>query len=64
MVLWTQPTMRAAQRLYERMGFERMPERDTVLAAGSEGSAGAVTRQRLAYGLNLAGARGSGGHEG
>lgn len=29
-VLWTQPTMRAAQRLYERCGFTRIPERDFV----------------------------------
>ncbi|MBK9758384.1 MAG: GNAT family N-acetyltransferase [Flavobacteriales bacterium] len=27
-VLWTQPTMKAAQRLYERLGFERDPSRD------------------------------------
>ena len=28
MVLWTQPTMHAAQRLYERSGFLRVPDRD------------------------------------
>lgn len=28
LVLWTQPTMPAAHRLYERMGFVRAPERD------------------------------------
>ena len=27
-VLWTQPTMKAAQRLYERLGFARDPSRD------------------------------------
>lgn len=27
-VLWTQPTMKAAQRLYERLGFVRLLERD------------------------------------
>ncbi len=28
MVLWTQPRMFGAHRLYERMGFQRAPERD------------------------------------
>jgi ribosomal protein S18 acetylase RimI-like enzyme len=28
MVLWTQPSMLAAQRLYERAGFQRVPEQD------------------------------------
>jgi ribosomal protein S18 acetylase RimI-like enzyme len=28
LVLWTQPTMLAAQRLYERLGFVRATERD------------------------------------
>ena len=27
-VLWSQPTMPAAHRLYERLGFVRAPERD------------------------------------
>ena len=26
--LWSQPTMPAAHRLYERLGFDRVPERD------------------------------------
>ena len=29
LVLWTQPTMNAAHRLYERLGFQRVPERDS-----------------------------------
>lgn len=53
MVLWTQPTMYAAQRLYQRMGFMRVPERDTLLAPGSEGARGEVTRERWAYSLEL-----------
>ncbi len=28
LVLWTRPTMTAAQRLYERLGFVRVPDRD------------------------------------
>jgi len=28
MVLWSQPSMSAAHRLYERLGFSRAPERD------------------------------------
>jgi ribosomal protein S18 acetylase RimI-like enzyme len=28
LVLWTQPSMTAAHRLYERLGFVRVPERD------------------------------------
>jgi ribosomal protein S18 acetylase RimI-like enzyme len=28
MLLWTQPTMQSAHRLYERAGFQRAPERD------------------------------------
>lgn len=30
LVLWTQPTMLAAQRLYERLRFERDPARDVA----------------------------------
>lgn len=33
-VLSTQPTMEAAQRLYARLGFERIPERDWQRASG------------------------------
>lgn len=28
MVLWSQPSMSSAHRLYERLGFSRAPERD------------------------------------
>jgi ribosomal protein S18 acetylase RimI-like enzyme len=35
MLLWTQPSMHAAQRLYARVGFERQSERD-FRAAGRE----------------------------
>lgn len=52
-VLWTQPTMHAAQRLYERMGFVRVPQRDAVMAPGSEGAAGPITRERWAYRLEI-----------
>lgn len=52
-VLWTQPTMQAAQRLYERLGFIRVPERDAVMAPGSQGAAGPITRERWAYRLDL-----------
>lgn len=34
LVLWTRPVMRSAQRLYERLGFTRQPERDTDDARG------------------------------
>ena len=33
-VLWTQPSMHSAQRLYERLGFQRAPERDQEDARG------------------------------
>jgi ribosomal protein S18 acetylase RimI-like enzyme len=33
MVLWTQPSMAAAQRLYAAAGFARAPERDARIAA-------------------------------
>lgn len=42
-VLWTQPTMSAAQRLYAGMGFHRQPQRDLV-----------GPPPRLAYVLDLA----------
>ena len=45
LVLWTRPVMLAAQRLYERIGFVRVPERDTEDPRG-------VTR--LVYGLQFA----------
>jgi ribosomal protein S18 acetylase RimI-like enzyme len=35
LVLSTQPAMLAAQRLYDRLGFERLPERDWRTDAGS-----------------------------
>ena len=34
LVLWTQPTMHAAQRLYARLGFVRDPSRDVPDARG------------------------------
>ncbi|MEZ4755394.1 MAG: GNAT family N-acetyltransferase [Flavobacteriales bacterium] len=33
-VLWTQPSMHSAQRLYTRLGFQRAPERDQEDARG------------------------------
>jgi len=33
-VLWTQPSMHSAQRLYARLGFQRVPERDQTDARG------------------------------
>lgn len=33
-VLWTQPSMHSAQRLYARLGFQRSPERDQEDARG------------------------------
>ena len=36
LVLSTQPAMLAAQRLYARLGFERLPERDWQTDAGGE----------------------------
>jgi ribosomal protein S18 acetylase RimI-like enzyme len=43
-VLSTQPTMYAAQQLYERLGFQRSPDRDWKRKSG---------RPMLAYTLNL-----------
>ncbi len=44
LVLLTQPDMQAAQRLYQRAGFRRLPERDWSPAPGTA---------LLAYGLRL-----------
>ena len=44
LVLWTQPTMTSAHRLYERIGFERRPDRDTADPRGF---------QRLVYALEV-----------
>jgi ribosomal protein S18 acetylase RimI-like enzyme len=44
LVLLTQPEMRAAQRLYERAGFRRLPDRDWAPVPGT---------LLLAYGLVL-----------
>lgn len=44
LVLSTQPSMLAAHRLYERLGFQRAPERDWRTASGGE---------RLVYRLGL-----------
>jgi ribosomal protein S18 acetylase RimI-like enzyme len=44
MVLFTLPAMTAAHRLYERLGFERSPERDWEFAPG---------RRLLSYQLDL-----------
>jgi ribosomal protein S18 acetylase RimI-like enzyme len=44
LVLLTQPEMRAAQHLYERAGFRRLPDRDWAPVPG---------RTLLAYGLAL-----------
>lgn len=44
LVLWTQPTMNAAHRLYERMGFLRAKERDVLDPRGWD---------RMVYALEL-----------
>ena len=44
LVLWSQPTMAAAHRLYKALGFERLPERDSVSPTG---------RRMLIYGQPL-----------
>ncbi len=44
LVLSTQPSMLAAQRLYERLGFQRVSERDWLRASG---------RSMLVYTLDL-----------
>ena len=38
LVMWTRPQMIAAQRLYGRLGFRRVPERDALLAPLPAGS--------------------------
>jgi ribosomal protein S18 acetylase RimI-like enzyme len=53
MVLHTQPLMVAAQRLYERLGFVRVPERDLTLGPEAQGPAGPSTRERWAYALHM-----------
>lgn len=53
MVLHTQPLMLAAQRLYERLGFVRVPERDLTLGPEAQGPAGPSTRERWAYALRM-----------
>ncbi|HYF16026.1 MAG TPA: GNAT family N-acetyltransferase [Phycisphaerales bacterium] len=42
LVLWTQPRMTAAQRLYERTGFRRAPERDALLPPYPHGPDGSL----------------------
>lgn len=44
LVLWTQPTMVAAQRLYQRLGFARMADRDQPDERGFS---------RMVFGLGL-----------
>lgn len=48
MVIWTQPEMLAAQALYARMGFVRVPARDISLGPEVEGTRGMSTRERWA----------------
>lgn len=52
LVLWTQPGMRAAQSLYERLGFRRVPERDGPTPA-SPAAPGTPSLERWAYVLPL-----------
>lgn len=54
MVIWTQPEMHAAQELYARLGFLRVPERDITLGADVQGARGASTRERWALRCELA----------
>jgi ribosomal protein S18 acetylase RimI-like enzyme len=52
LVLWTQPRMTAAQRLYERLGFRRTPQRDALLPPYPHGPNGAML-ERWVYCLEL-----------
>ncbi|MBX3357459.1 MAG: GNAT family N-acetyltransferase [Phycisphaeraceae bacterium] len=56
LVLWTQPRMTAAQRLYERTGFRRAPERDALLPPYPHGPDGSLV-ERWVYCRGLWGPR-------
>ena len=45
-IICTQPGMKAAQRLYERCGFQRLPSRDFSVASSGQHN---ESKQRLAY---------------
>ena len=46
MIICTQPSMKAAQRLYERCGFVRLPDRDFSMSSSNQIS---ESSQRLVY---------------